>query len=140
MVLLLQFCPARRSLDRLGLKTTSGLLPLHIADSPERRLFALGMLTQFVPPHGLWLVFDDGTPPRIWAKALQVEADLLWLDETKQVVARQISAAPCAEEPCPSYAPDRGAVSVLIVPPGVARDGALAVGQTAFIQALPDAK
>src|SRR3989344_5337634 len=49
----------------------------------ERRLFALGMLDRFRPGRGLLLVFDDGTPPRVWSKALQVEADLLWLDETR---------------------------------------------------------
>lgn len=136
MILLLQFCPANRRMDALGLKTSSGLLPVHLVDSPERRLFALGTLTSFSPPSGLLLVFDDGTPPRIWSKALQVQADLLWLDETRQILDRDLDAGPCRADPCPEYAPERGAVSVLILPPGTARDPVFQVGQTAFLQAL----
>jgi uncharacterized membrane protein (UPF0127 family) len=82
-------------------------------------------------------VFEDTERPRLWSKNLQVEADLLWLDETKQVVDRDLRVSPCAQEPCPEFQPDRGAVSVLLLPPGVGEDPALAIGQTAFLK--PDA-
>lgn len=134
LILLLQFCPAVRRHDALTLALSEGTLAIDVADSPERRLFALGMLDRFRPGRGLLLIFDDGTPPRVWSKALQVEADLLWLDETRQIVGRELGARPCAQDPCSEYAPERGAVSVLVLPPGSGRDAALALGRTAFLQ------
>jgi uncharacterized membrane protein (UPF0127 family) len=134
LVLLLQFCPASRSMNAFTLQTTGGTLVLDVVDSPERRLFALGTLTRFHPGRGLWLVFEDTERPSLWSKNLQVEADLLWLDETKQVVDRHLRAAPCAQTPCPQFQPDRGAVSVLVLPPGAGDDPSLAIGQTAFLR------
>jgi uncharacterized membrane protein (UPF0127 family) len=134
LVLLLQFCPAARRHNVLTLTLSQDKLVIDVADSPERRLFALGMLDRFRPGRGLLLVFDDGTPPRVWSKALQVEADLLWLDETRQIVGLKLGARPCTQDPCPEYAPERGAVSVLVLPPGSGRDAALAPGQTVFLQ------
>ena len=134
LVLLLQFCPAARRHNVLTLTLSQDKLVIDVADSPERRLFALGMLDRFRPGRGLLLVFDDGTPPRVWSKALQVEADLLWLDETRQIVGLKLGARPCTQDPCPEYAPERGAVSVLVLPPGFGRDAALAPGRTVFLQ------
>jgi len=134
VILLLQFCPANPHPERLTLRLPNGSLRIDVADSPERRLFALGSLDRIRPGSGLLLVFDDGTPPRLWARALQVEADLLWLDETKQIVDRDLGVKPCSQEPCPEYTPDRGAVSVLVLPPGSAQDPMLALGQTAFLE------
>jgi uncharacterized membrane protein (UPF0127 family) len=134
LLLLLQFCPAARSPNTLALKTSSGVLTIDVVDSPERRLFALGTLTRFAPGRGLWVLFEDTERPSLWSKALQVEADLLWLDETRQIVDRDLRVQPCPQTPCPDYTPDRGAVSVLLLPPGTAEDPALAVGQTAFLR------
>lgn len=134
MVVLLQLCPANRRLEVLSLKTSGGDLVIDVADSPERRLFALGTLNRFQPGRGLLLIFDDGTPPRVWSKALQVQADLLWLDATSQVVDRHLGVGPCAVESCPEYVPEHGAVSVLVLPPGAGQDEGLALGHTAFIQ------
>lgn len=134
LVLLLQFCPATRAPTTLTLKTSSGVLTIDVVDSAERRLFALGMLTRLPPDRGLWLVFEDTERPSLWSKTLQVEADLLWLDDTHQIVDRDLKVQPCPQAPCPDYAPDRGAVSVLLLPPGTAEDAALAMGQTAFLR------
>lgn len=134
VLLLLQFCPAVRSLNTLALKTSAGPVTIDVVDSPERRLFALGTLTQLPPARGLWLVFEDMEQPSLWSKTLLVEADLLWLDETKQIVDRDLRVRPCSETHCPEYAPDRGAMSVLLLAPGIGEDPALAIGQTAFLQ------
>jgi uncharacterized membrane protein (UPF0127 family) len=134
LVLLLQFCPASRSPSALTLQTSTATLTIDVVDSPERRLFALGMLTRFPPGRGVWVVFEDTERPSLWSKNLQVEADLLWLDESRQIVDRDLRAQPCLQEPCPDYSPDRGAVSVLLLPPGTAEDATLAVGQTAFLR------
>lgn len=134
VVLLIQFCPATRRMDVLSLKTSAGEFTIDVVDSPERRLFALGTLKQFPPGRGLWLVFEDTERPRLWSKNLQVEADVLWLDDTRQIVDRDLRVQPCGAEPCPEYTPDRGALSALLLPPGVAEDATLAVGQTAFLR------
>jgi uncharacterized membrane protein (UPF0127 family) len=134
LVLLLQFCPATRPPTTLALQTSAGVLTIDLVDSPERRLFALGTLTRFPPGRGLWVVFEDVERPALWSKNLQVEADLLWLDETRQIVDRDLRVQPCAQTPCPDYTPERVAVSVLVLPPGTAEDATLAVGQTAFLR------
>lgn len=134
LLLLLQFCPATRSPKTLTLKTSSGVVIIDVVDSPEGRLFALGTLTRFPPDRGLWLVFEDTERPSLWSKTLQVEADLLWLDETHQIVDRDLRVQPCPKPPCQDYTTDRRAVSVLLLPPGTAEDSALAVGQTAYLR------
>jgi uncharacterized membrane protein (UPF0127 family) len=139
VILLLQFCPTNRRAELMGLQTSGGVFAITVADSPERQIFALGMLNRFRPGQGLLLIFDDVARPRVWSKTLQVEADLLWLDETRQVVDRDLGARPCAVDPCPDYTPERGAVSVLLLPPGAGNDAAFAVGQTAFLRPLKPA-
>ena len=135
VIVALQFCPATRGVQTYALEGASGsALAIRVFDSPERRLFALAGLDRFPPGYGLLLVFDDGTPPRIWSKTLQVEADLLWLDETKQIVDRDLGAQPCRNDPCVEYTPGRGAVSVLVLPPGTGQDPAFQAGQTAVLK------
>ncbi|MFZ5875201.1 MAG: DUF192 domain-containing protein [Nitrospirota bacterium] len=138
VVVLLQFCPAaRHQMNAYTLKTSSGSLTVDQFDSPERRLFVLGALTSFPPGRGVWFVFEDTERARLWSKNLQVEADVLWLDDTRQVVDRDVRVAPCADLDCPEYTPERFASSVLLLPPGTADDPSLAVGQTAFLQPVP---
>jgi uncharacterized membrane protein (UPF0127 family) len=134
VVLLLQFCPATRRMNAYTLKTSSGILTIDMFDSPERRLFVLGSLTSFPPGRGVWFFFEDTERARLWSKNLRVEADVLWLDDTRQVVDRDLRVAPCADSNCPEYTPERFASSVLLLPPGTADDASLAVGQTAFLQ------
>jgi uncharacterized membrane protein (UPF0127 family) len=138
VVVLLQFCPAaRQKMNAYTLKTSSGALTIDQFDSPERRLFVLASLTGFPPGRGVWFVFEDTERARLWSKNLRVEADVLWLDETRQVVDRDLRVAPCADSDCPEYTPERFASSVLLLPPGTADDASLAVGQTAFLQPVP---
>jgi uncharacterized membrane protein (UPF0127 family) len=137
VVFLLQFCPAARRMNAYTLKTSSGFLTIDMVDSPERRLFVLGTLTSFPPGRGVWFLFEDTERARLWSKNLRVEADVLWLDDTRQVVDRALRVAPCADSNCPEYMPERFASSVLLLPPGTADDVSLAVGQTAFLQPAP---
>ncbi|MFZ5861372.1 MAG: DUF192 domain-containing protein [Nitrospirota bacterium] len=134
VVVLLQFCPAARRMDTFTLKTASGALTIDRFDSPERRLFVLGALTSFPPGRGVWFVFEDMERARIWSKNLQVEADVLWLDDTRQVVDRELRVGPCTDSNCPEYTPERFASSALLLPPGSADEASLAIGQTAFLQ------
>jgi uncharacterized membrane protein (UPF0127 family) len=124
-------------MNAYSLKTSSGALTVDQFDSPERRLFVLASLTSFPPGRGVWFVFEDTERARLWSKNLRVEADVLWLDETRQVVDRDLRVAPCADANCPEYMPERFANSVLLLPPGTAEDPLLAVGQTAFLQPVP---
>lgn len=137
VVLLLQVCPATRRMNAYTLKTSSGVLTIDMFDSPERRLFVLGALTSFPPGRGVWFVFEDTERARLWSKNLRVEADMLWLDDTRQVVDRDLRVMPCTDSECPEYAPERFASSVVLLPPGTADDASLAVGQTAFLQPAP---
>jgi uncharacterized membrane protein (UPF0127 family) len=137
VVILSHFCSAGRRMNAYTLKTSSGSLTIDMFDSPERRLFVLGALTSFPPGRGVWFVFDDTERARIWSKNLRVEADVLWLDDTQQVVDRDLRVAPCADSNCPEYTPERFASSVLLLPPGTADDPSFAVGQTAFLQPAP---
>jgi uncharacterized membrane protein (UPF0127 family) len=137
IVVLLQFCPAARRMNAYTLNTSSGVFAIDRIDSLEQRLFVLGTLTQFPPQRGVWMVFEETERPRLWSKNLQVEADVLWLDDTRQVVDRHLRVAPCADATCPEYTPERFASSALLLPPGTADDASLAVGQTAFLQPAP---
>jgi uncharacterized membrane protein (UPF0127 family) len=137
VVVLLQFCPAARRMDAFTLKTSSGVIAVSRVDSPAQRLFVLGTMTSLPPGHGVWFLFEDTERARLWSKNLRVEADVLWLDDTRQVVDRDLRVAPCTDSDCPEYAPKPFAMSALLLPPGTADDPSLAIGQTAFLQPAP---
>ncbi len=137
VVIVTQFCSAGRRMNVYTLNMSSGTLTIDMFDSPERRFFVLGSLTGFPPGRGVWFVFEDTERASLWSKNLRVQADVLWLDETRQVVDRDLRVAPCADSNCPEYTPERFASSVLLLPPGTADDPLLAVGQTAFLQPAP---
>ena len=80
-------------------------LQAEVADTPEKLLFGLAF-REFLPENeGMLFIFDTSGPHRIWTKGFQIPVDIIWVDESKQVVHLVKGAEPCSQDPCPFYGP-----------------------------------
>lgn len=76
-----------------------------VADTPEKLLFGLAF-REFLPKNeGMLFIFDKSDAHRIWTKGFQIPVDVIWVDESKQVVHLVKGAEPCSQDPCPFYGP-----------------------------------
>ena len=76
-----------------------------IADTPEKLLFGLAFREVLPPDGALLLIFEESGPHTVWTKAFQMPVDLIWVDESKQVVHLVHEAQPCDEPKCPRFGP-----------------------------------
>ena len=65
-------------------------------------------------------VFDELHLPAFWMKNTLIPLDLVFLDESGNVVDVIANVQPCAAEPCPNYPPSSPALAVLELGAGVA--------------------
>jgi uncharacterized membrane protein (UPF0127 family) len=87
------------------------------------------MFRASLPPRaGMLFVFDATGRYSFWMKNCLIPLDLIWLDETKRVVAILPDAPPCKADPCPIYQFDVPARYVLEIAGGAARREGLALG------------
>ena len=80
------------------------------------------------PRTGMLFVFSTLDRHPIWMKNCLIALDLVWLDETRRVVAVREKVPPCAADPCPIYSSPVPSLYVLEIPAGAARAEGLAVG------------
>jgi uncharacterized membrane protein (UPF0127 family) len=101
---------------------------VEIPRTPEARERGLMFRSNLPPRTGMLFVFDTTGRYAFWMKNCLVPLDLIWLDETKRVVAILPDAPPCKADPCPIYQFDVPARYVLEIAGGAARREGLAVG------------
>lgn len=95
------------------------------AEARERGL----MFRQSLPPRtGMLFVFDTTGRYAFWMKNCLIALDLIWLDDTKRVVAILPNTPPCKADPCPIYQFDVPARYVLEITAGAAKREGLALG------------
>jgi uncharacterized membrane protein (UPF0127 family) len=80
------------------------------------------------PKTGMLFVFSTLDRHSIWMKNCLIALDLVWIDDSKRVVAIKEGAPPCAAEPCPIYSSPVPSRYVLEIPAGAARAENLSVG------------
>ena len=98
----------------------------HTQQARERGL----MFRASLPPRtGMLFVFDTTGQYAFWMKNCLIPLDLIWLDESKRIVAILPDTPPCKADPCPIYQFDVPARYVLEIAGGGARREGLALGQ-----------
>lgn len=103
---------------------------VEIPRTPEARERGM-MFRSTVPPRtGMLFVFNATGRYAFWMKNCLVPLDLIWLDESKRVVAILPEAPPCTADPCPIYQFDVPSRYVLEIAGGAAKRESLTVGQT----------
>ena len=80
-------------------------LQAEVADTPEKLLFGLAFRPSLPEDEGMIFLFEESGPHKVWTKGFQFHVDLIWVDESKQIVHMKESAEPCMEDPCPWHGP-----------------------------------
>jgi len=111
-------------------------LQAEVADTPEKLLFGLAFRPVLPEDEGMIFLFEESGPHKVWTKGFQFHVDLIWVDESKQIVHLKESAEPCHEDPCPWYGPPpQNARYVIEANSGFIRKSGAEVG-TALVFAL----
>lgn len=80
-------------------------LQAEVADTPEKLLFGLAFRESLPEDSGMIFLFEKSDLHKVWTKGFQFPVDLIWVDESKQVIHVKEAAQPCIEDPCPWHGP-----------------------------------
>jgi hypothetical protein len=101
---------------------------VEVPQTKEGRERGLMFRPRLEPKTGMLFVFSTLDRHSIWMKNCLIALDLVWIDDSKRVVAIKEGAPPCAAEPCPIYSSPVPSRYVLEIPAGAARAENLSVG------------
>ena len=100
------FFNAPRQIEVFQINFPNGIaLQGEVADTPEKLLFGLAFREGLPRDGALLLIFEESGLHTVWTKAFQFPVDLIWVDESKQIVHLVSDAEPCRKDPCPRYGP-----------------------------------
>jgi uncharacterized membrane protein (UPF0127 family) len=105
-----------------------------IADTSERVALGYMYRDDVGESDGMVFVFPEPDVHPFWMKNTRVALDMIWMDESFNVLHIQPSAPPCKADPCASYGPPRKASYVLEVRGGTAAQQGLKVGDRLAIE------
>lgn len=93
---------------------------LELVNDPEQR--RQGLMAREALPLGSGMLFDfpPGTRPAIWMRNMRMALDLLFVDESGQVMQIFPDVPPCADLPCAVYQAEQPVRFVIEVPAGTA--------------------
>jgi uncharacterized protein len=80
-------------------------LQAEVADTPEKLLFGLAFRENLPEDVGMILLFEESGLHKVWTKGFKFPVDLIWVDESKQIVHVLEGAQPCIDDPCPWQGP-----------------------------------
>ena len=111
---------------------------LEIAADPQSRAYGYMYREKVAPNEGMLFIFDRAGAHTFWMKNCKVALDIIWLDETFQVVEIAHDQKPCpGVGDCPSVGPMRAARYVIEVAAGTSRREGLEPGDRVTILAEP---
>jgi hypothetical protein len=107
----------------------------YVADPDSRRE---GLMGRTVLPVGTGMLFDfpEGTRPAIWMRNMLISLDLVYIDQSGEIVQIFRQVPPCKAMPCEIYHANEPVRFVLEVPAGTADSLSLEVGQALALDAL----
>jgi hypothetical protein len=76
-----------------------------VADTPEKLLFGLAFREALPPDGGMLYIFEASARHRARTKGFKIPVDIIWINESKQIVHLVEQAPPCPADPCPPYGP-----------------------------------
>ena len=89
------------------------------------------MYVDYMPENeGMLFIFNEPRPHAFWMKNTLIPLDMIWLDETLDVVYIQ-TAVPCTQEPCTIYAPNTTALYTLEINAELAKEKNIEIGTKA---------
>lgn len=96
---------------------------VEIADTATRRQQWLMFTDELADDAGMLFVFETPSNYSFWMKNTKLTLDIIWLDESFEILYINSNTPPCTTDLCPSYWPDQAqAIYVLEVNAGEAID------------------
>lgn len=80
-------------------------LQAEVADTPEKLLFGLAFRPSLPDDEGMIFLFEESGHHKVWTKGFQFPVDMIWVDESKQIVYMKEFAEPCHKDPCSWHGP-----------------------------------
>jgi uncharacterized membrane protein (UPF0127 family) len=100
-----------------------------VADTPEKLLFGLAFHDALPPDGGMIYIFESTGSHRVTTKEYRFPIDLIWVDESRHIVAIAENVPPCKLDPCPWYGSESSSVRYLIqTTAGFAKQAGIEVG------------
>ena len=92
---------------------------VELAITPQEREKGLMEREVLEDNNGMLFVFSDEGEYSFWMKNMEISLDIIWIDADGNVVYFVENVSPCVQSPCQTYSPNRDALYVLEVNPGV---------------------
>jgi len=83
---------------------------------------------------GMLFIFSESEKHSFWMKETLILLDIIWMDQSKQIVSIIPDIPPCTTPQCPVYTPDKNALYVLEVNAGITAELGLKVGDKAVFK------
>src|SRR5689334_22143230 len=100
-----------------------------VADTPEKLLFGMAFHDALPPNGGMIYIFDSTGPHRVTTKQYRFSIDMIWVDESRHIVAIAENVPPCRLDTCPWHGSESASVRYLIeTAAGFAKQTGIAVG------------
>ncbi len=94
---------------------------IEVAATEAAREHGLMARTTLAADHGMLFVFAQAAPQAFWMKNTLIPLDILYFDDSLQLVSMQLDVRPCRADPCPIYPSNGPAKYVLELAAGTAR-------------------
>ena len=92
-----------------------------VVDTPQTREQGLMFRKEMLPGQGMFFIFEQNGEYAFWMKNMNFPIDILWINETMEIVHIAENVPPCQKDPCPVYFPKAQARYVLELPAGESR-------------------
>ncbi len=102
---------------------------LELATTPEETTTGLMFRPLLLEDRGMLLLWEEERFATIWMMNVLVPLDIVFLDDSGQVVELVADAQPCAAEPCPRFTPEIASRAVLELAAGAISEHRIAVGE-----------
>jgi len=110
---------------------------VEVASTPLERAKGLMNRQYLDSDKGMLFMLEDEGIHNFWMKGMLIPLDIIWINESMDVVYLSRNVQPCKTEACKSITPDAKARYVLELNAGVANEIGLAVGDKATFDFYP---
>jgi uncharacterized membrane protein (UPF0127 family) len=104
-------------------------LETEVADTPEKLLFGLAFRETLPANSGMLYIFESTGQNHLWTKEYHFPVDVMWIDESHQIVGLKENVAPCREDDCPKYSSPEPVRYALQTEAGFIKREGITIGQ-----------
>ena len=107
---------------------------VELALTPEEQSQGLMFREDLKPDEGMLFVFEKEEGYPFWMRNTLIPLDIIWINQSKEVVFISENTQPCSENSCYPISPNKKAKYVLELKGGVSRNIGLTIGEKVEIK------